>query len=288
MAAAPDSLTSNELPSIAHTGDNGSCGIAYKERAIFPQRIDLESHWQHCRLEFNKRFGTRSSPPIGYKAMVLKMTRILIADDHPVVLRGLRSLLTTHKGWEVCGEVRTGAETVKLAKQLRPDILIMGISIQAMNGLEALRQVRQFDPHIGVLMFTMDDSEPMFRGAMEAGAHAYVLKSDLDKTVIEAVEALCEGRAFFSPGIFQTLRKGLMQGAGRAQPGTHDPNGLTPRQREVLRLVASGKSNKEVANELCISVRTAETHRHQIMSRLKVRTLSDLVLFAVRNNMIKL
>lgn len=215
----------------------------------------------------------------------VKTTRLLIADDHPLVRRGLQALLSTHEGWEVCGEAETGSETVQKVKELRPEILITDISMPGMNGFDAIRQIHAFDPHIGILMLTMHDSERMLRGAMEAGAHAYVLKSDLDNRLIEAVEALCEGRAFFSPGISRTVMKSFVQGD---QPGTQDPNALTNRQREVLKLLAMGKSNKEVASELGISVRTAETHRRQIMDRLKVRTLSELVLFAVRNDLIKL
>ncbi len=154
-----------------------------------------------------------------------------------------------------------------------------------MNGFVALRQVHAFDPHVGILMLTMHDSEAMLRSAMEAGAHAYVLKSELDNRLIEAVEALCEGRAFFSPGISRTVMADLVPGD---HPSTQDPDLLTNRQRQVLKLVASGKSNKEVAVELGISTRTAETHRHQIMNRLRVHTLSELVLFAVRNHLIDL
>lgn len=217
--------------------------------------------------------------------MSTKTTRILIADDHPVVRRGLRSLLATHDGWEVCGEAQTGAEAVQLVKQLKPDILITDISMPEMNGFEALHQLHAFDPNVGILMLTMHDSEEMLLGALEAGAHAYVLKSDLDNRLIEAVEALCEGRAFFSPSVSQSVMNSLSRGA---QPGTQDPKILTPRQRQVLKLVASGKSNKEVAVALGISTRTAETHRYQIMNRLKVSTLSELVLFAVRNHLIDL
>ena len=217
--------------------------------------------------------------------MALKSTRILIADDHPLVCRGLRSLLTTHDGWEVCGEAQTGAEAVNLVEQLKPDILIMDISMPGMNGFDAIRQIHALDPNVGILMLTMHDSETMLRGAMEAGAHAYVLKSDLDNKLIEAVEALCEGTAFFSPGISETVMRSFIRGD---DPVTQDPGVLTPRQREVLKLLARGKSNKEVASELGISVRTAETHRHQIMNRLRVRTLSELVLFAVRNHLIDL
>ena len=154
-----------------------------------------------------------------------------------------------------------------------------------MNGFDAIRQIHALNPNVGILMLTMHDSETMLRGAMEAGAHAYVLKSELDNRLIEAVEALCEGTAFFSPGISETVMRSFIRGD---DPVTQDPNALTPRQREVLKLLARGKSNKEVASELGISVRTAETHRHQIMNRLRVRTLSELVLFAVRNHLIDL
>jgi DNA-binding NarL/FixJ family response regulator len=132
----------------------------------------------------------------------------------------------------------------------------------------------------------MHDTEPMFRGAMEAGAHAFVLKSDLDDRLIEAVEALCENRAFFSPGISQTVMKTFLERNHGSHPEAQDTSVLTSRQLEVLKLVAQGKSNKEVASVLQISRRTAETHRYQIMTRLGVRTLSELVLFAVRNDLI--
>ena len=217
--------------------------------------------------------------------MAGKTIRLLIADDHPLVRRGLRSLLGTHDGWEVCGEACTGTEAVQMVKELRPEILITDISMPDMGGFDAIRQIHAFDPNIGILMLTMHDSETMLRGAMEAGAHGYVLKSDLDNRLIDAVEALCEGRAFFSPGISQTVMKNFIRGE---HTGTQDPNVLTPRQREVLKLLARGKSNKEVASELGISTRTAETHRLQIMNRLKVRTLSEMVLFAVRNHLIDL
>lgn len=215
-----------------------------------------------------------------------KHIRILIADDHPVVRRGVRALLETRTAWEICGEARTGAEALEQVKNLKPDILIIDISMPATGGFTAIRNIHEFDPNIGILTLTMHNSEPMFRGAMEAGAHAYVLKSDLDSRLIQAVEALCENRAFFSPGISRTVMKSFVEGNTTPHVGTQDPSILTPRQLQVLKLVAGGKSNKEVASELGISTRTAEAHRYQIMNRLQVNTLSDLVLFAVRNNLI--
>lgn len=216
----------------------------------------------------------------------IKALRILIADDHPVVRRGVKSLLETRSNWEICGEARTGAEALEQVKILKPDILIIDISMPAMGGFNAIREIHEYDPTIGILTLTMHNTEPMFRGAMEAGAHAYVLKSDLDSRLIQAVEALCENRAFFSPGISRTVMKSFVEGNAGHQPGTQDPSVLTPRQLEVLKLVVQGKTNKEVASALGISTRTAEAHRYQIMNRLQARTLSDLVLFAVRNHLI--
>src|SRR5512146_113412 len=127
----------------------------------------------------------------------MEKIRILIADDHPVVRRGVQELLETREGWEVCGQAATGAEAVEQVQRLKPDIVIMDISMPEMNGIEAIRHMRAIAPEVEILTLTMHDSESMFRGVMEAGAHGYVLKSDLDGRLIEAVEALSEHRAFF-------------------------------------------------------------------------------------------
>ena len=218
----------------------------------------------------------------------MKAIRILIADDHPVVRRGVRTLLETRDGWSVCGEARTGEEALERVRTLKPDILIMDLSMPGMRGFEAIQKIHEFDPNVGIITLTIHDTESMFRGAMEAGAHAYVLKSDLDGRLMEAVEALCENREFFSPGITQTVLKSCVEDYYHdRQPEAQDPDVLTPRQLQVLRLVARGNSNKEVASILGISNRTVEAHRYQIMSRLHANTLSDLVIFAVRNSLPK-
>lgn len=170
--------------------------------------------------------------------------RILIVDDHPVVLRGLRSLLETREAWEACGEARTGIVAVKQVKLLKPDIVIIDISMPAMNGIEAIRQVHEFDPHIGILTLTMHESESMFREVMGAGAHAYVLKSDLNNRLMEAVDALSENRAFFTPGVSQAILKGFIHDDNLGHSGARDSDVLRPRQRQVLKLLAHGKSNK--------------------------------------------
>lgn len=217
----------------------------------------------------------------------MNVTRILIADDHPVFLRGLRSLLETREGWEVCGEARTGRAAVEQVKLLKPGIVIIDISMPAMSGIEAIRKIREFNPRLGILTLSMHESEAMFRGAIEAGAHAYVLKSDVDNRLIDAIQALQEDRAFFSPGISQTILKGFSHADGSGHNGNEGTVHLTPRQRQVLKLLARGKSNKEVATVLGISTRTAEAHRYQLMNRLRAQTFSELVLFAVRNHIIE-
>lgn len=216
-------------------------------------------------------------------------TRILLADDHPMVRRGVRSLLETREGWEICGEACSGTEAIEKVKCLKPDIVIMDISMPGMKGFEAVRAVHAFDPHIGILMLTMHDSKDIFCGAIEAGAHAYVLKSDLDERLIEAVEALCENRAFFSPNISTTATgvPATIEGNDAGAGGDAGADILTQRQLEVLKMLAMGKSNKEVATALGISTRTAETHRYQIMNRLRIRTLSELVMYAIRHHVVE-
>ena len=234
--------------------------------------------------EYENSFVTSTGDSLKGRNMV----RILIADDHTVVRWGLRTLLETHQGWEVCGEAATGEDAVAAAKRLKPDVIIMDISMPGINGFEAMRQIRTTAPEIGILTLTMHDSEPMFRGAMMAGAQGYVLKSDVDKRLIEAVEAICEHRAFFSSGVSHAILQDLFNGNGHRDKVPVNGSCLTPRQRQVLKLLASGKTNKEAACALGISTRTVETHRRQIMSRLEVQTLSELVLFAVRNHIVEL
>lgn len=213
--------------------------------------------------------------------------RILVVDDHHVVRRGVRDLLETHEGWTVCGEAGTGAEAVEQAKRLKPDIVLMDISMPEMDGLEAVRQIRAFAPEIEILALTMHDSESTFREVVKAGARGYVLKADLDGRLIEAVESLSGHQAFFSPSMSEMILEEISEGKGHAHTDAGDAGALTPRQRQVVQLLSQGKSNKEVATALGISTRTAETHRHQIMTRLKIQSLSELVLFAVRNRLIE-
>ncbi|HEX5411256.1 MAG TPA: response regulator transcription factor [Terriglobia bacterium] len=219
----------------------------------------------------------------------MKTIRILIADDHSMIRRGLKLLLESQKKWHICGEAGTGAEAVEQVKALKPDIVIMDISMPGMNGLEALQEIRNVDPQIGVLMLTMHDSKQMLQGAMQAGARGYVLKSDSETNLFQALEAVWDRKAFFSPGVSKTVLENYIQSSSKqgSSQRFEEPGGLTPRQLAVLKLLVRGMSNKQVAGTLGISARTVESHRYQIMNRLNVRSLSELVLYAVRNRILE-
>lgn len=211
--------------------------------------------------------------------------RILIADDHAVIRRGLRSLLTLQPGWEVSGEAATGREAVSLAKQLKPDVVVMDISMPELNGVEATRQIVKEVPGTEVLILTMHSSEELARAVLHAGARAIVLKSDADVAVVSAVDALHRHKPYLATTVTEFVLDKYLEGS------TEEPaliaGRLTGREREVLQLLSEGKSNKEVAAALHITVKTAEVHRANIMHKLKLRSFSDLVRYAIRNKIIE-
>ncbi len=217
----------------------------------------------------------------------MRQVRILVADDHSIVRRGVRALLETHPGWKVCGEAATGAEAVKQAKRLKPDVAVVDITMPDLSGFEATRQIRAAAPQTEVLVLTMHESEQALREVLDAGALGYVLKSDLDLNLVAAIESLLRHKPFFSAGVSEMVLEGyLKRGVSPKPPGTAQTT-LTPRQREVVRLLAEGKTNKEVAVALGISVKTAETHRNNIMRKLQLRSFSDLVRYAVRHKLVE-
>ncbi len=215
----------------------------------------------------------------------MKQVRILVADDHSIVRRGLRALLESHAGWKVCGEAATGAEAVRQVKRLKPDVAIVDITMPDSNGFAATRQIRKSVPQTEVLILTVHESEQTLREVLAAGARAYVLKSDLDLSLVAAVESVLRHEPFFSSRVSEMVLEGYLKGG--AQPRADGPAPLTPRQREVVKLLSEGKTNKEVAATLGISVKTAETHRTLIMRRLKLRSFSDLVRYAVRHKLVE-
>ncbi len=211
-------------------------------------------------------------------------TRILIADDHEIVRQGLRGILIA-EGWEVCGEYSGGREAVEGAKQHRPDIAILDISMPDLNGVEATQQIAKQVPDTSVIVMTMHDSEELARRVLEAGARGYVLKSDAARDLALAVKSVLKGEPFFSGKISEMLLRGYLSRPN--QSPTEALPGLTPREREVVQLLAEGKSSKEVASVLGTSPATVETQRAKIMQKLNLHSVTDLVRYAIRNHIIE-
>jgi DNA-binding NarL/FixJ family response regulator len=214
--------------------------------------------------------------------------RILIADDHEVVRRGLCTLLQTREGWEVCGEAKDGREAVEKAKQVRPDVVILDVGMPNLNGLAATRQLIQQNPRQKVIVLTITDSDQVIREALDAGARGFVLKSDAARDLISAVEALQHNRMFFTPRVNDMVLAGFLDRGHNGSNGESPklPT-LTSREREVIQLLAEGKSSKEVACLLDLSTKTAETHRSNIMRKLDIHSIRDLVVYAVKNDIIQ-
>jgi DNA-binding NarL/FixJ family response regulator len=213
--------------------------------------------------------------------------RILVADDHDIIRRGLRQLLTAHPGWEVCGEAKTGREAVNITEQLKPDIVVLDISMPDLNGLEAARQITKISPKTAVLILTVHFTDQLVRDVIESGARGYILKSDADKDLVSAVEAISNRRTYFTREVSEVLLDKISRSDVVPDPNLAMRNRLTSREREIVQLLAEGKSSKEVAVALGISVKTAETHRANIMRKLELHSVSELVLYAIRNQIIE-
>jgi DNA-binding NarL/FixJ family response regulator len=205
--------------------------------------------------------------------------RLLIADDHAVVRAGLRALLESRKGWEVCAEAADGREAVEKAAKLKPDVVILDIGMPLLNGVESARRIHKTLPHSEILILTMHESDELVQQVVEAGARGYILKDDADRVLLAAVEAVRQHKPYFSTRVSDAADASEGAKASRSR--------LTPREREILQLLAEGKSNKEVASLLNISVNTAEAHRANIMLKLDLNSLADLVMYAVRNKIIQ-
>jgi len=212
--------------------------------------------------------------------------RILVADDHEVVRKGLVALLQQQPNWEVCGEAGDGREAVEKTRELRPDVVILDIGMPSLNGLEATRQILKLNPQAKVLILTLHDSDQVVRDVLNAGARGFLLKSDAARDLVAAVEALRRDKTYFTSKVAAMVLEGYLRNGTGPTPVTAGRNRLTPREREIVQLLAEGKSTKEVAVVLGLSVKTAETHRSNIMRKLQLHSVSDLVLYAVRNNIV--
>jgi DNA-binding NarL/FixJ family response regulator len=214
------------------------------------------------------------------------MLRILLADDHDIVRRGLKDLLEQQVGWQVCAEAANGREAVELALQHRPHVAVIDLSMPELNGLEATRRIRQGLPDTEVLIFTMHESEELIREVLSAGARGYLLKSDAVRQLIPAVESLSQKKPYFAGRISEVVLDGFLK-AGQAKPESPTVERLTSREREIVQLLAEGKSNKQIARLLDLSVKTVETHRTAAMRKLELNSLPDLVRYAIRMQIIQ-
>jgi len=213
--------------------------------------------------------------------------RILIVDDHEVVRRGLRALIESHPGWEVCGEAMTGREGVEKTKKLRPEVVVMDIAMPELNGLEATRQIMKAAPRTGVLILTVHESEQLVHEVLEAGAQGYVLKSAAGRDLVSAIEALGQHKPFFTDSVARIVLEGYRRKGSQDERSGDSSSLLSPREREIIQLLAEGKNNYEVAGALNISVKTVETHRAHIMEKLDLHSITELVHYAIRNRIVE-
>jgi DNA-binding NarL/FixJ family response regulator len=212
-----------------------------------------------------------------------KRLRILVADDHELVRRGIRGLLRARRGWTVVGEATNGLEAVDKANRLKPDVAILDISMPDLDGLQATRRIREAVPTTDVVVLTMHDSDQMVRRVLDAGALGYVLKSDIATHLVKAVNSVSGGKLFLTPRVSDIVLKGFLMTGNQSDPTKHSQARPTRREVEIMCLLAEGKANKEIAVELGITTRTVETHRAKIMLKLGLHSLAELIHYAIRH-----
>jgi len=212
-----------------------------------------------------------------------KRLRILVADDHELVRRGIQELLRARGGWKVVAEAVNGLEAVEKASELKPDVAILDISMPDLDGLQATRQIRETAPGTSVVVLTMHESDQMVRRVLDAGALGYVLKSDLAKHLVKAVKNVSAGKLFLTPRVSDIVLKGFLKTGNQPGPTENSRPRPTPREVEIIRLLAEGKANKEIGAELGITTRTVETHRARIMLKLGLHSLTELIHYAIRH-----
>jgi DNA-binding NarL/FixJ family response regulator len=212
----------------------------------------------------------------------MKPVSILVADDHELLREGIKSRLERQPGWTVGGEASNGREAVEMALRLKPDVAILDIGMSELNGIEAAAQIRKQCPSTEILILTLQDSEEQVRAALAAGARGFILKTDAARMLVSAVEALLEHRPFFTGKVTGLVLTGYLQGC----PDAVMP-GLTPREREIVQLLAEAKTSKEVAQRLGVSVKTVDAHRANILRKLDLHSVAELVRYAIRNKIIE-
>jgi DNA-binding NarL/FixJ family response regulator len=205
--------------------------------------------------------------------------RILLVDDHEIARQGVASLIAAQPGWQVCGEAADGREGLRLAVELKPDVVVLDMLMPGLNGLDAARLLKKQVPAAQLLILSGHEESTLIRPAFDAGVRAYILKSQARTHLIPAISALLAGILYLTPEVSQVLRADAIDNP--------PPNTLTPREREIIQLLSEGMANRDIAGELGISTKTAETHRASIMRKLRVESLADLVLYAIRNKIIQ-
>jgi DNA-binding NarL/FixJ family response regulator len=213
------------------------------------------------------------------------MIRILLVDDHELMRQGIRALLERNPSFEICAEATSGTEAVEKALEYGPDVVVLDVTMPGMGGLEAARLISEKLPESHILMFTIHDNEEMVRNTLDAGAHGYILKSDASTRLETAVEAVANGNLYFSSGVAKYVIESVA-GAGVSEDIHTSEVPLSPREIEIVRLLGLGKSSKEIANDLFISVRTVETHRRTINRKLEITSVAGLVRYAIRHRLI--
>src|SRR5882762_6402903 len=255
--------------------------------------LDTGSASQACTSEWRSSAASLILNPAAvvlrcarrYRQMTkgMRSLRILVADDHELVRRGIRGLLRARRGWTVVGEAVNGQEAVEKANRLKPDVAILDISMPDLDGLQATRRIREAAPTTEVVVLTMHESDQMVRRVLEAGARGYVLKSDLATHLVNAVKDVSAGKLFLTPKVSDMVLKGFLKNAGQLDSMEHFQARPTPREVEIIRLLALGKPNKKIAAELGITIRTVETHRAKIMLKLGMHSLAELIHYAIRH-----
>ena len=215
----------------------------------------------------------------------MKKLRILLADDHEVIRHGVRGLIEKEAGWEVCGEAVDGRKAVTLAERLKPDVVVLDISMPELNGLEVTRQIKRALPKTEVLIFTGEESERLIHDVFAAGARSYILKSDISEHLVNAIRALGQHEHYFTSAISEVVFARCLDSTSGADKD--ELGGLTSRERQIVQLLAEGKSNKEVGTLLGISIKTVETHRAATMRKLRLDSFAGLVRYAIRNKITK-
>lgn len=211
--------------------------------------------------------------------------RIVLADDHLLVMAGIRSLVESLDGVKIVAQASNGREAVTLSHEHRPDLVVMDISMKELNGIEATAQIKADLPETRVLILSMHTTEDFVRRAIKAGASGYLVKDSAPLELKMAIEAIMRNEVYLSPRVSKHLVSGFL-GGGSGEPGGSTLDSLTPRQREILQMIAEGKSTKEIAYQLDVSVKTIETHRAALMERLGIHDVAGLVIYAVRNGLV--